>query len=485
MWKRPGAKRLTWDPALQFPFESGWSLFRKIKVLNNLKDHELVELIAREPVPIRKSRLRDCADSSWIDFDRFSELLEVPAAELRNGFWDQLGIRVIRPKEYELRVCKMCWEMHRYHCVLFDLIWVRQCPWHGWPVDLPQTIVVPTGNSVLARGEPPVVPFDELRALTPMGSGNEHRMIGHILEYLEWWRGVQARLPQADRLLRHLVSTSHMTDQNEVDLRWQAGFAQSRMPLGHGSWILEDVKSRSCRYARVTDTGRSKIATDDRNTVRDDTGLCYRSIRRHVFRRYVRRHRACLTRLAQLTRDDLLSLAADGICATCLAYAVWRMSVENLIVVDGLFTRRTTNYALRLTEPSSGDPSDDPARLSFTYIQFFGIWAAIVDNAATQGLRVSMQETVLSPQIVFTRDETQPADSPLRVFHCIYPEGDALALNAGRPCRAPWTLLPYERQCAIRSQKWLDSLTPPPKSLVELYLESGPDAAEKLRQLWV
>jgi hypothetical protein len=485
MWRRPGAKRLTWDPALQFPFESGWSLFQKIKVLNNLKDHELVELIAREPVPLRKGRLRDCADSSWIDFDRFSELLEVPAAELRNGFWDQLGIRITRSKEYELRLCKICWEMHRYHCVLFDLMWVRRCPWHGWPVDLPKTIVIPTANGVLARGEPPEVPFDELRALTPMGSGNEHRMIGHILEYLEWWRGVQARVPQADRLLRRLVSTCHMTDQNEVDLRWQAGFAQSRMPLGYGSWILEDVKSRSCRYARVTDSGRSKTAFDDRNTVRDDTGICYRSIRRHVFRRYVRRHRACLTRLAQLSRDDLLSLAADGICSTCLAYAVWRMSIENLVVVDGLFTRRTTNYALRLNEPSSGNPSDDPARLSFTYMQFFGIWAAIVDHTAREGLRVSMQDTVSSPQIVFTRDESRPTNSPLQVFHCIYPEGDALALSAGRPCKAPWTLLPYERQCAIRSQKWLDALTPPPKSLVELYLESGQEAAEKLRQLWV
>jgi hypothetical protein len=29
------------------------------------------------------------------------------------------------------------------------------------------------------------------------------------------------------------------------------------------------------------------------------------------------------------------------------------------------------------------------------------------------------------------------------------------------------------------------SRTPPPTSLVELYLEIGPDAAEKLHQLWV
>jgi hypothetical protein len=485
MWKHPGAKRLTWDPSLQFPFESGWSLFQKIKILNNLKDYELVDLIAREPVPLRKGRLRDCADSSWIDFDRFSELLEVPAAELKNGFWDQLGIRVIRPKEYELRLCKMCWEMHRYHCVLFDLMWVRQCPWHNWPVDLPKATVVSRTDGVLRRVEPPAVSFDELRALTPMASGNKHRMIGHILEYLEWWRGVQTRVPQADRLLRRLVSTCHMTDQNEVDLRWQAGFAQSRMPLRYGSWILEDVKSRSCCYARVTDSGRSKTAIDDRNTVRDHTGLCYRSIRRHVFRRYVRRHRACLTRLAQLSRDDLLSLAADGICATCLAYVVWRMSVENLVVVEGLFTRRSTNYALRLTEPSPESPSDDPARLRFTYMQFFGIWAAIVDHTAREGLRVSMQDTVSSPQFVFAWDQTRPANSPLAAFDCIYPEGDVLARNAGRPCKAPWALLPYEQQCAIRSQKWLDSLTPRPKSVLELYLESGPGAVEKLRQIWV
>lgn len=485
MWRRPGAKRLTWDPALQFPFESGWSLFHKIKVLNNLKDHELVNLIAKEPVPFRQGRLRDCADSSWIDFDRFSELLEVPAAELRNGFWDQLGITVTRSREYELRLCKMCWEMHRYHCVLFDLIWLRHCPWHGCRLDSPEMTAVSTVNSVQSRGEPPVVPFDELRTLTAIEPTIQHRLIGHILEYLEWWRGVQARVPEADRLLSHLVNTCHGTNQNEVGLRWQAGFAQSRMPLPGGTWILEDVKASSCCYARVADGGRSKTTADDRNTVRDGTGLCYRSIRRHVFRRYVRRHRTCLARLAHLSRDDLLSLAADGICATCLAYAVWRMSIENLVVVGGLFTRRTTDFTLRLTEPSSANPSDNPSRLSFTYMQFFGIWAAIVDLTAKQGLRVSMQDTVSSPQIGFAKDETQPIDSPLQLLHCIYPDGDSLDLSAERPCKAPWTLLPYERQFAVRSQEWLYSLTRPPKSLLELHLDSRSDAADKLSQLWV
>lgn len=485
MRRRPGAQRLTWHPELQLPFESGWSIFQKIKVLNNMQDHEVAQLIARQPVPFRKGRLRDCADSSWIDFERFGELLDVPERELRNGFWDQLGIAVWRPKEYELRLCKMCWELHRYHCVLFDLVWVRQCPWHGWPLGLPKDVCVPTARSVLAQGEPPSTRFNDMLSLDPMAMPNRHRLIGHVIEYLEWWRTVQARVPEADRLLRRLVSTSHMTEQNEVALRWQAGFAQSRAQPVYGSWILQGIQTAPCLYARITDAGRGTTATNDSNTIRDDTGRSYRAIRRHVFRRYVRRHRACMARLTRLSRDELLSFVSDGVCATCLAYVVWRMSVEKLVVMEGLFTRRTKNYELRLTEPWSGDPSDDPTRLSFTYMQFFGIWAAIVDRTGLGGLQVSIQDTVSSPQVLFARDETRPVGSALRTLHCIYPSGDALAGKAGRPCSAPWKLLPYEQQCAVRSQAWLDALTPAPKSLFEIYLENSPATAATLRKLWV
>jgi hypothetical protein len=486
MARRPGAQRLTWNPELQFPFESGWSLFQKVKVLNNLRDHELVELIALEPVPLRKGRLRDCADSSWIDFDRFSELLEVPAAELKNGFWDQLGIAVERPPEYELRHCKMCWTMHRYHCVLFDLAWLTRCPWHGFSVGTPDGMLVATAGTIDARGEPPAVPFDDLLSSIRMGRPNRNRMIGCVLEYLEWWRSVQAAVPEADALLSSLVSTAHMSKRRPEAFRWQAGFAHARAPMRYNSWILEDVAPVNCRYARVTDAGRSSGAFNDNYSIRDGIGCCYRAIRRHIFRRYVRRHRACLRGLAKLSRDDCLSLAADGICATCLAYAVWRMSIEQIIVVEGLFVPRRTNYEIRLTELSASSPSDDRARLSFTYMQFFGIWSAIVDRTPGGWFTVGMQETISSPQILFTRDTSQPADAPLRTIHCIYPEGEGMATKAGRPCKAPWTLRPTENACVLRSKAWLNSIKPPPpKTMFELYAESGPEAVETIRRLWL
>ncbi|AXA90819.1 hypothetical protein [Massilia sp. YMA4] len=309
--------------------------------------------------------------------------------------------------------------------------------------------------------------------------------MGYVLEYLEWWGAVQVQVPHADHLLRGLVSTFQQSRRDNNTVRWQAGFAQSQVPLRSGSWVLEDVDATPCRYACLMDAGRRPQTADDRSTVRDDSGHCYRAIRRHIFRRYVRRHRACLARLARLDRDELLSLVAEGVCATCLAYVVWRMSIENVIVLKGLFLRRTTNYRLRLTEPWPGNPSDDPTRLAFTYMQFFGIWAGIVNRRGFKGLQICMQDTVTEAQVVYATDPARPADAPLEMLHCLYPDGDALTIQAGRPCRQPWRLLPYERQCEVRTLEWLAALTPPPKPIFQLYLETDPNAVDVVRRLYV
>jgi hypothetical protein len=159
------------------------------------------------------------------------------------------------------------------------------------------------------------------------------------------------------------------------------------------------------------------------------------------------------------------------------------MSIENLAVIEGLFTRREKNYELRLTEPIARSPSDDLTRLRFTYMQFFGLWDFIVHFTASSGFRVTTRENATYPAIVFARGDSPPDRFPLHVFYCIYPDGDALTLNAGRACKSPWKLLTPERQCFIRSQEWLKSWTLPTKPLLQVYLENGPYEAEKMRQI--
>ncbi|WP_314441288.1 hypothetical protein [Massilia timonae] len=473
MRKHTGAQRLTWDPALQFPFESGWSLFRKVMILNNLDEFELGDLISRPQMPRTKSRLRNCADSSWIDFNRFSELLEVPASELRNGFWDQLGINVLGGDRSTSRVCSDCWHLHQYHCLFFDLTWVVRCPWHRFEIRRPNTLGKPATFAEVLRSDLDKVSFDKLLSITRMGSEERHRVIGHVVEYLEWWRAIQAKVPHADVLLRRLVSTGELSEQGRLELRWQAGFAQEQAPLRYRSWILQNTPSIACRSLHVTDAGRIPGQTEDRTTIHDDTGKCYRAIRRHIYRTYVRRHRGCLSKLAKLDQDERLSLARSGVCVTCLAYVVWRMAAESLMIMKGLHHPRTTNYEMHLSEPWPHSPSDDAARLSFTYMQFFGLWAAMTDQLSRGGLKVSMQDTVATLQVVFARDESRPFDSPLRVVHCLYPDPAALALRAGRPCTRPWNLLSSEQQCVLRTSQWLNTLRPTERSLFEIYVETN------------
>ncbi|CAN7401116.1 hypothetical protein [Massilia sp. LjRoot122] len=454
-------------------------------ILNNLNELELGDLISRPKMPRTKSRIRNCADSSWIDFTRFSELLEVPARDLKNGFWDQLGIKVIGGERSSSRFCGYCWHSHQFHCLFSDLGWLRRCPWHNSDITRPNTLGKPAQFNEVLRSDLDQMSLDKLLSISPMKRDDRHRIIGYIVEYLEWWRAVQGKVPAADVLLHDLISTIEPTEQSKLEVAWQAGFAKEQAPLQYESWILEGTPSIACRYVRVTDAGRAPDLSEDRTTVRDDTGRCYRAMRRHIFRNFVRRHRRCLSKLSKLDQDDRLSLTGSGVCATCLAYVVWRMSTESLMIMKGLSIPRKSNYELRLSEPWTHNPSDDPTRLSFTYMQFFGLWAAIVDRLGRGGLKVSLQDTVSTPQVVFARDESRPFDSPLRTLHCLYPDPAALVSRAGRPCKVPWTLLSSEQQCVLRTWEWLNTLRPTEKSLFEIYLETSPDAVTTLHQLWV
>lgn len=476
-------RRLSWDAALHYPFESGWSLFRKIKELNGLQDHELVQLIAREPDTFRRRKLPGYNDSSWIDFDRFSDLLNVPAHELKNGFWDQLGISTVWPRQYSARFCETCMVEHQYHCIVLDLNWIHRCPWHGTIVSQVGTLYNSSERHFPRHRVLPELSINALLSLKPMTTKGRQRLIGHVLDYVHWWRQVQQQSPKADQLLSHLVTVGRISQESAFELTWQAGYAQQLVPLQYGSWVLQDIKPVRCRHTRVVDAGRSIEGRYVQNTVRDETGRSYRAIRRHIFARYVRKHRACLKALFMLSRDDLLKLAADGVCATCLAYVIWRMSIENLAILEGLYRRRDNDFTLNLTEPWRVSPSDDSTRLAFTYMQFFGIWAAIVDQIPKGGFDVTLQQIVASPQIVFADDNAEQRRSPLRHLNCIYPDAEDLVRRAGVPCKASWNLLSDEQQCVLRSHEWLNSVVRLEKQVIQVHAADGIEGVKHRRHL--
>lgn len=129
---------------------------------------------------------------------------------------------------------------------------------------------------------------------------------------------------------------------------------------------------------------------DRQYRIRDDAGRCYRSIRKHLYKTYVRRHVHCYRGLKKLTRDESLALDGDNTCTVCLAFLIWRMSVEGLLLVEGMNVRRNSSYDLRLMGPLRTYQLPLAETLRWTYFSFFGIWRELLYLSSRASIRVRL-----------------------------------------------------------------------------------------------
>lgn len=127
--------RFTWNPTLPLPYESAWGLFSKLLALNYCNPADIAEaIVKRGVIPPLELNFRD---SSWIDIDRFSDMLGVHPYRLRLCFLDQLGFPHVTPDDRGgIRFCPLCLAKG-YHSIFFDLGMVSGCPIHGVKLENP------------------------------------------------------------------------------------------------------------------------------------------------------------------------------------------------------------------------------------------------------------------------------------------------------------------------------------------------------------
>ena len=231
-------KKLTWDPIFPAPFESGWSIFSKLVALNNINLNELRNLIQREDAMGRNLTLLDCSDSSWIDFERFSILLDVDERRLKDGFWDQLGITPKITSRYEVRRCPQCWELG-YHCLLFDLSILSSCPWHRCPLTkscagcaFPTTFAIRTADGIrnsrfCPRCGTTLRSFTSLISLKRISRHDAAMIIGYCREFIDWWQLVGEKIPARDLILADILHIGSDTLETQKSSAWQIGYVFS------------------------------------------------------------------------------------------------------------------------------------------------------------------------------------------------------------------------------------------------------------------
>jgi hypothetical protein len=207
-------------------------------------------------------------------------------------------------------------------------------------------------------------------------------------------------------------------------------------------WTFRDQPVR-VHYGHWKGIQRPLNASEADIGIGGEAGKLYRSIRRHIYRRYVRPHHDdCLCALRACDRDKSLSLDGTHVCIVSLAFLVWRMSIEGVVNIEGLRHARTNKFALRLMTPETYANMPPQFQARWSYFGFFGLWEELTQMCKTKPFRVVRNSFPCSGYVHWKliralRNPAQPfveyAEEAVE-YHVLYPDPTPLIAIANERC---------------------------------------------------
>lgn len=463
--------KLVWQDISPAPFESAWSIFAKLLALNAISPSRIRSMIADPTREDAKGHELDFRDSSWIDFDRFSNALGVNENRLRAAFLDQLGFEndgESGPKQWYRSGIKLCQECLKrgYHCVFFELGFVDICPWHHEALDVPCdsccTTVFHSGikkrrdklhnlkATEIAKSQEMSstcghIHFnnDRVGRLNGLSFVEENAIASRCAALLRWWRNV-SKNPE----IAAFLSQYSFGENKEIHLRAIFGAAEliageCPWPIGISRGPVRTQRWVESEYVAVNPVG-------DLAPRASEWDVAYRSVRRHIFSRYVRHHRDCWNELTSYRRYDARKLDSDTCCPVALAYAVWRMHVERLRTIDALRSEKLRSHPIRamtLDWPQAANSLE--ARASLAYAYFFRILEEIIRHIGVDSFAISDSEvqwthdfmtTLFAPDLDQSTTNIGGGEWTLIFGDPKYLQRKAFACCCGRPKRKYWMI---------------------------------------------
>ena len=397
--------RLIWENSAPAPFESGWSIFAKLILLNGLRANHISSLISNpNQPPLRKAGL-NFRHSNWIDFQRFSDALCIEQERLRSAFLDELGFPIpIRNEqagnstEYKngIKHCSACLAMG-YHCVLFELGFIDTCPWHRNRLESACTDCVDcvlknrlfrkykerkSEHSCLdddwneCRSKCQHLSYSDGKTSRSIQFGLlEQRIIAKSGKQLLDWCQKVSNNPSIAHVLFHssfskesqsFTKFFNAAEEIAGPCPWPTSYKKMKVRSHH--WLINRVRhEEEIVYAAA------------RNT---KWGKTYRSIRRQIFNRYVRQHRSCWNELSNYHRVYSQRLDSDTVCPVALAYASWRLINEKFITTEAFKIANLRSHPIRVLRLDHlGIEHSLNAFACIVYAQFFYIWEEILSHA--------------------------------------------------------------------------------------------------------
>lgn len=385
----PYARRLIWQEISPAPFESGWSIFSKLIGLNALSPKEVAQLISRADSEKSWKTNLNYKESAWIDFDRFGQLLNIDPDRLRSGFLDNWGqIKTDYTTSKGEKICDKCLS-RGYHNVFFELGFINICPWHGEKLIPCRYCLTTINKRGLREEEDPKNPEWSIRSseckhitvndksinCTNVLNNNElTEFENSSVQFCDWWNKLRTQ-PEVFQFLAK-------TDYSPSEEKFLGIFLNAAQELaGICPWPLDypispvrtltwHKKNQSCEDYDVLDKSASRSSVWGQN---------YRSIRKHLYRKYIKPHKVCWNLLTHSHPFNLYYLNSSTACYACLAFATWRLLNENLLGIDDLKDPSISTSSIKLFElPEKNFVQSHRAYTNLLYAQFFSLWQLII-----------------------------------------------------------------------------------------------------------
>lgn len=391
-------QRLSWNPLCPHYFESAWSIFSKIMSVNYCGPKEIVPLISNGMI----SDLNhiNYTDSSWIDFDKFGNVLGVDPRRLKMCFLDQLGLA--KTASYgPVRHCPICLG-NGLHFVFFHVALLDECPIHNVPLSNPcdkcsmavyekglhRKVLRVDGVSesdcdVIYRSSCGHILFDPDRYAWNywyLSRRDERNALLIFPPLLRWFENL-SNLTENKSFMVEGLSALHITDKSKNDLANRLAIAEKLTTLFPYRTNIDHVQ----RIWIVTKEDLSK-----KNYSLDWFGL-YRIVRRQIYTRFFRSHRKCWVQIKNMMEFDTKSLDSRFLCSVSLAYAAWRMGMEGH---SSLVSKQSIRYISRRPSPTlrDGEYFSSAEILVWLLSSFYCIWEKIEELSDRQCVYIDRME---------------------------------------------------------------------------------------------
>lgn len=317
-------------------YESSWLIFVKALRINDISTRDFISLVAKKQKPQSTLANFDWLHSHEFDVMALSNTLKLPLQTVENAFLDRLGDSPALRSPSAIRHCSECIK-NFYHCSLFQLLWLTECPVHH--IELKdcrecaktfkdhkiQTLRGTSDYSICEH----LHPFMQVEFPVHTLSDDDCARISAWGDSLVTWFRRAKEINAEDDLLKLISSPLSYHDATNRFSYWRylegkVGVAPLAIPAPGYS---VDKLSLNCLNSDNVWTREASLR---------DVVACFKSLRRHLYKKFVRPHRRCINEFKHLDLRGYYSLDGHKRCSCALTYYSWLITTTNLYTMEDI-----------------------------------------------------------------------------------------------------------------------------------------------------